>query len=214
MSAIIWSDRLVVLTRGDYALRVLVRVLLGLILNITTIGVLWAEPDQKARKEKSEDAAFAKRLKALLNKPGLLVTVQLGKERGKASPAPVAPSGITLASKTRGGIYVPPVISPEDMMHVIHKHMPDIKRCYRKQLAQDPEWADHLILDLAIRRTGRVSEVSVAPGRVRRDVIGTCLIRTVPRWRFPEFTGETDDGITQEVVTASFPFSFAAPSAR
>jgi hypothetical protein len=33
---------------------------------------------------------------------------------------------------------------------------------------------------------------------------------TIPKWKFPEFTGETDEGVTQEVVNASFPFSFSS----
>lgn len=208
---VIRPDRLVDLRWGDYAPRVLIRFVLGIALVFAAASTGLAEPERKERLPKDAQAAesaFARRLKALMDKPGLLVTVHL-----EGPPAaPRARFGTTLISGQRRGIYTPPVLEPQNMMRVIRTHMPDLERCYAKQLNQDPKWEEHLILDLAIRRTGRVSEVSVAPGRIRRDVIGTCLIRTVPRWRFPEFTGETADGITQEVVTASFPFSFAPSS--
>ena len=185
------------------------RLVVGLTLVVAAFRPGRAEPKPKNRQEnQAAESAFAKRLEALMNKPGLHVTVHLG-----TRPAtPRAHSVMTLASKAHHGIYTPPVLATQDMMRVIRTRMPDIERCYEKQLAHDPNWEDHLILDLAIRRTGRVIEVSVDPGHVRRDVIGRCLIRTVPRWRFPEFTGETEDGIIQEIVTASFPFSFAPPS--
>lgn len=119
-------------------------------------------------------------------------------------------SGPTLVAGDRMGIWTPPMLSPEDMSAVVSKHMVNIRTCYKKQLAADPEWADDMILDLAVKNTGRVSEVSISPGRVQRDLIGACLMSEVPKWKFPEFTGELDEGIQQDTVTASFPFSFSA----
>jgi hypothetical protein len=82
-----------------------------------------------------------------------------------------------------------------------------VRKCYKQQLNDDPEWSDELILDLAIKKSGHVSEVGIEPRRVRTDVIGVCLLSAVPKWKFPEFTGETDDGMTSDVVSASFPFT-------
>ena len=41
-----------------------------------------------------------------------------------------------------------------------------------------------------------------------RAEIGRCLMAEIPKWKFPSVTGELDEGVTQEVVSASFPFSF------
>lgn len=187
------------------------RVLRSLAL-LTAVGLapaaLAAPPEAKA---KDEDAAFAKRLAALTKAQGAPIVVKM-KPSDDPTVLPAAAStggGMVLVAGGRMDIYTPPLLSPQDIQTVVQQHMTDVRVCYKKQLGADPEWADRLILDLAIKKTGRVSEVAIAPRRVRRAEIGKCLMASVPNWKFPEFTGETDDGITQEVVTASFPFSFS-----
>ena len=165
-----------------------------------------APPDEAAAR--SGEQAFRRRLAALKQKFAPIEIKMAPNEDPAATAAPTPPTGPVLVAGRRLGIYVPPVLSPEDVQLVLRQHMADIRKCYKKQLHRDPEWSDDLILDVAIKRTGRVSEVGVAPRRVRRAVIGRCIMRSVPRWRFPQFTGEVGDGITQEVVNASFPFSF------
>ena len=120
--------------------------------------------------------------------------------------------GFTVVSTTRSGFLPPPsILSPEDVSSVIGSHQVDVRSCYKKQLKKDSDWADHMILDIAIKKSGRVGEVDISPGRVKKAVIGKCLMRAVPKWRFPEFTGSLDDGIQQDVMNASVPFSFSAP---
>lgn len=166
-------------------------------------GLASAAPDD-------EDAAFAKRLAALAKAERSPIQVKMKPtDDPEALPAALTGSGPVLVAGGRMDIYTPPLITPEDIQVVIQQNMVDVRTCYKKQLGEDPEWSDRLILDLAIKKTGRVSEVSIAPRRVRRAAIGKCLMASVPNWKFPQFTGETDDGITQEVVTASFPFSFS-----
>lgn len=156
-----------------------------------------------------EDDAFQKRFAALKSKKSLVV-VKMKPTEDPANVPATAAGGVTLVSGSRMGIYTPPLLSPEDMLAVVNQHMVDVRKCYKKQLEADPEWADNLILDLAVKKNGRVAEVAIAPSRVRRDPIGQCLMSSIPKWTFPEFTGETEDGITQEVVNASFPFSFSS----
>ena len=173
-------------------------------------GLFGASAIAQAAPPSAEDAAFARRMAALTKSHGqpIAVRMKIGEDPKKVA-TPSAPSGIVNVSGQRMGLYTPPLISSQDIQTVVQQHMVDIRTCYKKQLDADPEWADRLILDLAIKKTGRVSEVSVAPRRVKRAPIGQCLMSSVPKWKFPEFTGETDDGITQEVVNASFPFSFS-----
>lgn len=120
--------------------------------------------------------------------------------------------GYTVVATTRSGFLPPPpILSPEDVSSVVESHQVDVRRCYKKQLKQNDDWADHMILDIAIKKSGRVSEVDISPNRVKKDLIGKCLMRAVPKWRFPEFTGALDHGIQQDVMNASIPFSFSAP---
>jgi hypothetical protein len=157
----------------------------------------------------TDDAAFAKRLAALKAKQSLVVVNMKPTDDPSKLPDNLH-NGMTLVANGRAGIYTPPLLEPADIMAVVHEHMVDVRKCYKKQLADDPEWSEEVILDLAVKKTGRVAEVSISPSRVKRDVIGQCLMSTIPKWKFPEFTGETDEGVTQEVVNASFPFSFTS----
>lgn len=173
--------------------------LLGLLLSVSSVA--HAAPD--------EDAAFKKRLLAL-KQANQTVVIKMGpKDDPNNVPVPQMGSGVVLVAGHRSGIYTPPLIEPTDILSVVNQNMKDVRSCYKKQLEEDPEWSEELIVDLAVKKTGRVSEISIAPGRVKRATIGQCLMSMVPKWKFPEFTGETDDGVTQEVVTASFPFSFS-----
>lgn len=169
---------------------------------------------EKAKKTKKapKDPAVERRIAALKAKGVTLVAVRM-----KPSDDPdVLPdsvgAGPVLVAGTRAGVYTPPILSSEDMLAVVSAEMKDVRRCYKAQLAADPEWSDELILDLSVKKTGRVSEVSIAPRRVERAEIGRCLLSAIPKWKFPAFTGELEDGVTQEVVTASFPFSFSVPN--
>ncbi len=158
-----------------------------------------------------EDKDFKRRFTALRDAKKMnLIRIKMKPSEDPGKVPQIQGGGPTLVSGNRMGIYTPPVLSSEDILSVVNRKMVDIRRCYKKQLKTDPEWADDLILDLAIKKNGRVNEVSVAPGRVRKDVIGRCLMRTVPRWRFPRFTGELDEGVSQEVINTSLPFSFSS----
>lgn len=173
----------------------------GINLLVLVASLAHAAPD--------EDAAFKKRLLALkqANPP---VVVKMGpKDDPNNVPVPQMGSGVVLVAGHRTGIWTPPLIEPSDILSVVNQNMKDVRSCYKKQLEEDPEWSEELIVDLAVKKTGRVSEISIAPSRVKRATIGQCLMSMVPKWKFPEFTGETEDGVTQEVVTASFPFTFS-----
>lgn len=179
------------------------------------------KPKTKPKKKptaQAEDPAFAARLAALKAQEGVSVVAIKMKPTDNPDILPDAPgmgmgmgAGPVLVAGKRGGIYTPPILSPDDILDVVNAEMKTIRRCYKQQLEVDPEWADELILDLSVKKTGRVAEVSIAPRRVMRAEIGRCLMTHIPKWKFPTFTGELDDGMTQEVVSASFPFSFSAP---
>jgi hypothetical protein len=170
-----------------------------------------AKPKKKQVKLTKEEKAFRERLGKLKKEhPSSIINIRLAVDDASKIPGSASADALTLVAGKRQ-IEVPSTLSPDDIGEVINDHLADVKKCYKKQLEEDPEWNDELILDLAIKKTGRVSEVSVAPRRVKRDPIGVCLMSTVPKWKFPQFTGESEDGVTQEVVTASFPFTLEQP---
>ena len=166
---------------------------------------------KKAKKKGDDEKAFQERLAALKKDSTKMIIVKMAlTEDPTVLPAtmdPMAGGSVLVASNRQ--LIQPETLSPGDIKDVINKNIIDVRKCYKKQLQDDPEWSDELILDLAIKKSGRVSEVSIEPRRVRTDVIGVCLMSAVPKWKFPQFTGETDDGMVQEVVNASFPFSLS-----
>ncbi|MCC7383088.1 MAG: AgmX/PglI C-terminal domain-containing protein [Deltaproteobacteria bacterium] len=157
-----------------------------------------------------EDHAFKERF-AALTKEQARATISI-KMRPTDDPFDLPATvgdGPVLVAGGRRGIYTPPLLSPDDILAVVNEQMGVIRKCYKAQLQADPEWNEEIILDLSVKKTGRISEISLAPGRVQRSELGKCLMAEIPKWKFPQFTGELDDGVTQEVVNASFPFSFS-----
>ena len=158
----------------------------------------------------AEKTDFQKRWKSLVTKKnsGHMNIVMTANDDPAVLPGKKA-GGYTVVSTTRSGFLPPPsMLAPEDVSAVVSSKHIDIRKCYKKQLKENAEWSDRLILDIAINKSGRVGEVDVSPGRVKRDIMGRCRIRSVAKWRFPEFTGTLDGGIQQDVMNASIPFSF------
>jgi hypothetical protein len=197
------------------------RGLLALLLLTALAGAAIAAPSgafakgkkakKTVKKDSEEEKAFRARLAALKKDEWKLIVVKMSIKDDPnviaAEPTPMAAGGTVLVASNRQGLYTPETLSPGDIKDVINKHIVDVRKCYKKQLETDPEWSDELILDLAIKKSGRVSEVGIDPRRVRTDVIGVCLMSAVPKWKFPSFTGESEDGVAQDVVSASFPFT-------
>ena len=149
-----------------------------------------------------DSADFRQRFNALKGENHLVVQMAPGEDPGRR----VAVNRFALK---RTGKTKPAILSPHDILGVVNANMTDVRGCYKKQLDEDPEWADDLIMDLSVKKTGQLSELEISPGRVERDVIGQCLAGAIPDWQFPEFTGEMGDGMKQDVVSASLPLSFS-----
>lgn len=186
---------------------------LALVVTLFPLGL--GSADARVRKKRPRppaDKAFQQRMAALKKEPlnHFVIKMTVADDPAAIKQMFGGESTVLVAS-SRTGIYTPEVLSSEDIRSVVNEHLLDVRKCYKKQLEADPDWQDDLILDLAIKKTGRVSEVSVEPRRVRTDVVGMCLMSAVPKWKFPAFTGETSDGVTQEVVNASFPFTLTKP---
>ena len=157
----------------------------------------------------AEKTDFQKRWKSLVTKKnsGHMNIVMTANDDPNVLPGKKA-GGYTVVSTTRSG-FLPPIYACSrgcirGGQLQTHRH----SKVHKKQLKENAEWSDRLILDIAINKSGRVGEVDVSPGRVKRDIMGRCLIRSVAKWRFPEFTGTLDGGIQQDVMNASIPFSF------
>ena len=102
----------------------------------------------------------------------------------------------------------PELLAPQDLVSSVRAHLEDVQRCYIRQLRAHPSWSGRAIVDLAILRSGRVGDVSVSPASLAEQPLGRCLLRRIPRWRFPPFSGEIASGVTQGAIPTSFAFRF------
>ena len=157
-------------------------------------------------------AEFKQRFEKL-KADGQLFVVSMQEQTETPSPMgiPEPASGNSMMQvSSRRMITKPDILAPEDIQYVIQANMRDVRYCYKRQLKRKPKWKGNIILDLSIRKSGRVTRAGISPRWRRRETISRCLVRLVRRWKFPAFTGKTDEGIRQDSISASFPFSFRA----
>jgi hypothetical protein len=149
--------------------------------------------------EVSADDGFARRFDALARAHRVF-------EVAPAAPA----SGMVDAAAPLTVLHTPPMLERADLEATVEAELPVLRACQSRAANTGRPFSGPAILDVVIRRSGRVAEVSVRPPRLAETRLGRCLLRRVARWRFPAFTGETEPGLTREAITASFPLRFGA----
>ncbi len=90
-------------------------------------------------------------------------------------------------------------IDPAIIRRVIRQHLPEISRCYERQLRRTPKLAGTATAMFVVRADGRVVQPAV---RGMTAGLGACIARALEGVRFPPIPG----GGT---VTVSYPFMFA-----
>lgn len=165
----------------------------------------------------SPSSDFDARFQAVATRPSLVFRIEA--PRVHTSTAAIAGGARPRRDGGRGSVYIdasfrgltldPPALpSEDDLAASVRERLDEVRACHARQLDAEPGWHGRLLLDLAVRRSGRVGEVSVSPLAVAESPLGSCLLRRVPRWQFPIFTGETAPDLTLEAITASFAFVF------
>ncbi|MBI2372581.1 MAG: AgmX/PglI C-terminal domain-containing protein [Deltaproteobacteria bacterium] len=150
------------------------------------------------------DAAFDARFVLLQKSLSALETVRPRKKEERAAPK----EGPVLVSNDRQ-LFLPESLGVEDISKIVRDNRADLAFCYESALEKEPSLEVKLIVDLSVKRNGRVAELSISPTRELQSVLGSCLMSRIPRWKFPEFSGEVSEGVTQEVVNLAVPLSFA-----
>ncbi|NOZ85796.1 MAG: AgmX/PglI C-terminal domain-containing protein [Deltaproteobacteria bacterium] len=157
---------------------------------------------------KSSKANLKKRFEGLKSK-GLLINIKVDPaekfdEVQLEMEAASMPGLIQVAKKPK-----PKLPDPKDVVKVVKHHLKEIKHCFKKQVTAMNYGEDELILELTIKKTGKLQEVSVDPEEFGEGPFGKCMARWTKRWRFPGFTGEVDKGIFQENVSMALPLRFS-----
>jgi TonB family protein len=95
-------------------------------------------------------------------------------------------------------------LDSESIAKVVKSRMSMVKDCYEKELKRDPGLAGKVEIEFTIDEEGRVTEATVASNSMSSDVVGTCIVGRIKRWRFPKPDGGS--------VTVMYPFIFTPSS--
>ncbi|MBI4818974.1 MAG: AgmX/PglI C-terminal domain-containing protein [Deltaproteobacteria bacterium] len=149
----------------------------------------------------SSDQSFEARFASLAQSPSGAIEVRPRKKTAEKS-------GPILVANERT-LFVPATLGAEDVAKVVSDNQADLAACYEAALEKDPELTVRIIIDFSVKKSGRVAELAISPKRENDSVLGACLLSRIPRWQFPEFTGEVSEGVTQEVLNLAIPLTFA-----
>lgn len=92
-------------------------------------------------------------------------------------------------------------VTKPEVMAVIRRHVHRLKRCYERAVRLHPTELRRAKMKVSIRvsASGRVTRVSISPGRYRGLSLGDCIVSTIRSWKFPPSTQSYGTG---------FPLSF------
>lgn len=98
---------------------------------------------------------------------------------------------------------VPNAMAREAVTEVVQSHIEEVRHCYRRGLARDPNLQGDVVLRFVVGAGGRVLVSQVASSTVADEQVGDCIGRAVCRWLFEAPRGGRP-------VTVGYPFSLSA----
>lgn len=117
--------------------------------------------------------------------------------------------GIDLGGRGKGMTRIKPgrlihrgSLSKEEIDRVVKRHLNQIRYCYEKQLAQNPNLQGKLVGSWTIAGTGLVASASITQNTMNSRPVGKCVERIIKRMRFPRPKGGGQ-------VFVTYPFVFA-----
>lgn len=118
--------------------------------------------------------------------------------------------GIDLGGRGKGMTRIKPgkvifkgSLSREEIQRVIRRVMSQIKFCYERELAKDPNLQGKLVATWTIQGTGLVSKSRMAQNTMGNKQVEACVLRIINRLRFPKPKGGGN-------VFVTYPFVFSS----
>jgi hypothetical protein len=81
-------------------------------------------------------------------------------------------------------------LDKEIVRRIVHRHRPEVRFCYEKQLLLHSELGGRVVTQFTIAATGKVLSSVVTESSVRDRDIEQCIVQAVRRWEFPQ-SGQT-----------------------
>jgi hypothetical protein len=89
-------------------------------------------------------------------------------------------------------------LSRAQLLKVIRKNRPQIKRCYARGLKKNPALKGQVFVKMIIAKSGSVSSASAKSSTIKDAAVLQCIKKTILKWRFPKPKGG--------VVVVRYPF--------
>lgn len=92
----------------------------------------------------------------------------------------------------------------EGIREVVRRHRPELSFCYERGRARDPSLAGQLRVEWRVGADGAVIDARAVENSLPDDLVTTCVLAAVRRWRFP----------TADPLTVRYPFVFRVRETR
>ena len=86
----------------------------------------------------------------------------------------------------------------------MRRHRPELSFCYERGRARDPSLAGQLRVEWRVGADGAVIDARAVENSLPDDLVTTCVLAAVRRWRFP----------TADPLTVRYPFVFRVRETR
>lgn len=90
-------------------------------------------------------------------------------------------------------------IDKDVIRRIVRAHLNEVRYCYSKGLASNPDLKGRVMVKFKIAPTGSVVESEVDSQTLGDDTVASCISEAVKRWEFPKPAGGGD-------VVVSYPF--------
>jgi TonB family protein len=124
---------------------------------------------------------------------------------GKGAGGHARPRGIRVnppeARVIPGTAQVLGAMPKEIIRRVIHRHSPEVRLCYERELLRRPDLTGRVVVRFIISPTGTVTAANVQASTMNHPVLEQCVVAAVRRWTFPQPHGGG-------IVVVTYPFTF------
>ncbi len=104
-----------------------------------------------------------------------------------------------------GSATVKGSLSKDVIRRIVSRHINELKFCYERQLARNPELNGQIVVKFIIAANGRVQTAAVASSTIGDVRIENCIVQAIKRWQFPTVPGGG-------VAVVKMPFRLLPPS--